>query len=60
MIPNVMARKGERGYDTEVAAAAAKRPKEVLMRVLAGGDEAAISQHDIGSEQVVDGEAEPS
>ena len=47
----------EAGDDAEVAAAAAQRPQQVGVLLLAGGDEAAIGQHDIGLEQIVDGQA---
>ena len=43
--------------DAEVAAAAAQRPQQVGVLLLAGGDEAAIGKHDIGLEQIVDGQA---
>ena len=48
----------ERGDDAEVAAAAAQRPEEIGVLRLAGGDEAAVGQHHVGLEQVVDGQAE--
>ena len=60
VLPNLVACECERRHDTEVAAAAAERPEEILMGVIAGGDEAAISKHEVGTNQVVDAEAEPS
>ena len=59
VIPNVVAGECERRHNTEIATAAPDRPEEILMGVLAGGNEAAVSKHDIGREQVVDAEAEP-
>ena len=44
----------ERGDDAEVAAAAANRPEEVGVLVCAGRHEAAVGQHHVGFEQVVD------
>ena len=48
----------ERGDDAEVAAAAAQRPEEIGVLRLAGGDEAAVGEHDVGLEQIVDGQPE--
>ena len=47
----------EARHDAEVAAAAAQRPEEVGVLALAGRDEAAIGQDDVGLEQVVDRQA---
>ena len=47
----------EAGDDAEIAAAAAQRPEQVGVLLLAGGDEAAVGQHDVGLEQIVDGQA---
>ena len=47
----------EAGHDAEIAAAAAQGPQQVGILLLAGGDEAAVGQHDIGLEQIVDGQA---
>ena len=47
----------EAGDDAEIAAAAAQRPEQVGVLLLAGGDEAAVGEHDIGLEQIVDGQA---
>ena len=44
----------ERGHDAEVAAAAAERPEQVAIAVLAGGDDLARGEHDLGRQQVVD------
>jgi hypothetical protein len=46
----------EAGDDTEVAAAAAQRPEQILVLIVAGRNLPAIGEHDIGREQVVDGE----
>jgi hypothetical protein len=46
----------ERGDNAEVAAAS-QRPVEVVVSVRAGLDEAAVSQHHVGLENVVDGQA---
>jgi hypothetical protein len=48
----------ERGDDAEVAAAAAQGPEEIGVFRFAGGDEAAVRQHQIGLEQIVDGQPE--
>ena len=48
----------ERGDDAEVATAAAQRPEEIGVLRLARRDEGAIGQHDVGLEQIVDGQAE--
>ncbi len=47
----------ERGDDAEVAAAAAHRPEQVRVLVRAGRHEPPVGQHDVGLEQVVDGQA---
>ena len=44
----------ERGDDAEVAAAAAQRPEQIGVLVRARGDRAAVGQHHVGLEQVVD------
>ena len=50
----------ERGHDTEVPATAAKRPEQVRVRVGAGRDELAGREHDVGLDEVVDGQPELS
>ena len=47
----------EAGHHAEIAAAAAQRPEEVRVLLLARGDEAAVGEHDVGLEQIVDGQA---
>jgi len=47
----------ETGDDAEIAAAAAERPEQVGVLFLARGDEAAVGEHNIGLDQIVDGEA---
>ena len=47
----------ERGHDPEVAAAAAHGPEEVGVLLRVGGDDAAVGQHHLDAEQVVDGQA---
>ena len=47
----------ERGDHAEVAAAAAHRPEQVGVLLGAGRDEAAVGQHHVGRQQVVDGQA---
>lgn len=42
----------EARHDTEVPAAPAQRPEQVGVAGLAGGDEAAVSQHDVGLDEV--------
>ena len=46
----------EAGDHAEVAAAAAQRPEQVRILLRAGGDEAAVGEHHVGLEQVVDGQ----
>ena len=46
----------EAGDDAEIAAAAAQRPEQVGILGLAGGHEAAVGKHDVGLEEVVDGQ----
>ncbi len=48
----------ERGDDAEVAAAAAHRPEQVGVLIRIGGDEAAVGEHHIHLEQVVNRQAE--
>ena len=55
---DVVAAEGERGDDAEVPAAAAQRPEQVAVRVLAGRHQRAVGEHYVGGQQVVDGEAE--
>ena len=50
----------ERRHDAEVAAAPADPPVQVWMRVRAGGDDVAIGRDDLGGEDVVAGEPEPT
>ena len=47
----------EAGDDTEIAAAAAQSPEQILVLVIARGDLPAIGEHNIGRQQVVDGQA---
>ena len=47
----------EARHHAEIAAAAAQRPEQIGILRLARRDEAAVGQHDVGLEQVVDGEA---
>ena len=47
----------ERRDDAEVAAAAADRPEEIRVLVLARADEAAVGEHDVRGEHVVDRQA---
>jgi hypothetical protein len=46
----------ERRHDAEVAAPAAERPEQVRVLILARGDDAAVRQHDLRGQQVVDRE----
>ena len=55
-----MAAEGERRDDAEVAAAAAQRPEQVAVGVLAGRDERAVREHHVGRQQVVHREAKPA
>ena len=48
----------EGGDDPEVATAAPQRPEEIRVLLLAGGDEAAVGEDDVGLEQIVDRQAE--
>ena len=48
------------GHDAEVAATAAEPPEQVGVLLLAGGDDRAVGQDDLGGAQVVDGEAAAS
>ena len=45
----------EGGHHAEVAAAAAERPEQIAIGVLARGDDLAGREHDLGRQQVVDG-----
>ena len=47
----------EAGHDAEVAAAATDRPEEVGVRILAGGDLAAVGRHDLDRLEGIDGQA---
>jgi hypothetical protein len=47
----------ERGDDSEVSTSAAQRPEKILMVSLTGSHKTTISQYDISSNQVVDGQA---
>jgi hypothetical protein len=47
----------EGGDDAEVAAAAAQRPEQVGVLVGRGADSAAVGQHHLGGDEVVDGHA---
>jgi hypothetical protein len=47
----------ERRHDAEVASTPADRPVEILVLFGAGGDRAPVGQHNVGGQQVVDGEA---
>ena len=47
----------EAGDDAEVAAAAAHRPEQVRVRVLAGGDLAAVGRDDLDRHERIDGQA---
>ena len=51
-----MQAKLELRHDAEVAATAADAPEEVGVLILARGDHAAVGEHHLGREQVVDGE----
>ena len=53
---DIVAPELERRHRAEVAAAAAQRPEQVRVLVLAGGDERAVGQDHVGGQQVVDGE----
>ena len=44
-------------HDAEVPAAAAKSPEQVRVLVLVGYFDLTVSGHDLGREQVVDGQA---
>ncbi len=46
--------------DPEIATTTAQCPEEILILVVAGGHLAAVSQHDIGRQQVVDRKADAS
>src|SRR5581483_4425118 len=46
----------ERGDDTEVAAAAAKRPEQIRVLVLARGDDAPVREHDVRREEIAERE----
>ena len=48
---------GELGDDAEVAAAAAERPEQVRVLLLARGDDGAVGRDDLGGQQVVAGQA---
>ena len=50
-------RYSKRGDDAEVAAATTQRPEQVGVVVALDGPERAVGGHDVGGEQVVDGEA---
>jgi hypothetical protein len=52
-----VAAEGERGDQAEVPAAAAQRPQQVAVGVLAGGHERPVGQDHVGSQQVVRGQA---
>ena len=54
---NLMELEYKRGDDAEIATPAAQRPEQVGVVVLAGDDEAAVGQHDVGLDQIVDGQA---
>ena len=44
----------ERGHDAEVPAPAAQRPEQVGVLVVARADDAAVGEHDLGRDEVVD------
>ena len=58
VLADVVAAERERGDDAEVPAAAAQRPEQVRMGVLARGHERAVGEHHVRGEQVIDGQAE--
>ena len=47
----------KRGDDTEIATAAAHRPEEIGIFLSSRGDKAAVSQHHVDRQEIVDGEA---
>ena len=49
--------KQKRRHHAEVAAATADRPEQVGIFVRAGDHETSIGEHDIGCQQIVDGQA---
>ena len=53
-----MAAERERGDHPEVTAATPKRPEQIGVRLSARLDKAAVGQHDVGRDKVVDGEPE--
>ena len=55
---HLMEAEQERGHDPEVAAAATERPVEVRVRRRAGRHQLAAGEHDIGLDEVVDGQPE--
>src|SRR6516164_10112682 len=48
----------EGGHHPEIAATAPQRPEQILVLTVTGMEQLAISGHDIGGEEVVDGEPE--
>ena len=58
LLTDRMAAEGEGGDHAEVAAATAQRPEQIGVGLRAGGDEAAVGEHDVGGDQVVHGQAE--
>src|SRR5688500_137899 len=54
---HALQRELEAGHDTEVAAAAADRPEEVLVLGLTGVQQRAVRDDDVGAHQMVDGHA---
>ena len=45
--------KAQRRDDAEVAASSAQRPEQVGLSVVAGADDAAVGEHDVGADEVV-------
>ena len=50
----------ELGHDPEVPTATAQRPEQVRIRVLARGDERAVGEDDVGTDEVVDRQPPPA
>jgi hypothetical protein len=46
------------GHDAKVAAAATQRPEQVLLMVVGRDDDAAVREHDLRGEQIVEGQPE--
>ena len=47
-----------RRHDAKIAAAAAQRPNQFLIAVIAGSDDAAIGENDVGGEEIIESKPE--